>query len=218
MGGAGKFGSVKGGYHFSFMCNAPFTLRNYAGRQIERCAHQSRDERNLLERILIFILNTYDVGRGYCAFLTHLLQKKRLSLSEIGVYVSLALTVEAFLDVWALGDCAVIPTNRADYYPPTAQRASREGKVMAYNIVASVRSEALKPFQRKALDQLASIGRRQNSRHQLLRVYRVVALTNDLFAKITTASESPLDSLKKNRMDTLQFLIVSDDSRSCKDL
>jgi len=45
-----------------------------------------------------------------------------------------------------------------------------EGKVMAYNIVASVRSEALKPFQLKALDQLASIGRRQNSRHQLLRV------------------------------------------------
>ncbi len=71
-----------------------------------------------------------------------------------------------------------------------------KGKVMAYNIVASVRSEALKPFQLKALDQLASIGRRQNSRHQLLRVYRVVALTNDLFAKITTASESPLDSLK----------------------
>jgi hypothetical protein len=56
MGGAGKFGSMKGGYHFSFMCDAPFTLRNYAGRQIERCAHQSRDERNLLERILIFIL------------------------------------------------------------------------------------------------------------------------------------------------------------------
>src|SRR5258708_40359192 len=56
MGGAGKFGSMKGGYHFSFMCDAPFTLRNYAGCQIERCAHQSRDERNLLERILIFIL------------------------------------------------------------------------------------------------------------------------------------------------------------------
>ena len=32
------------------------TPRNYAGCQIERCAHQSRDERNLLERILIFIL------------------------------------------------------------------------------------------------------------------------------------------------------------------
>jgi NADH dehydrogenase FAD-containing subunit len=145
-------------------------------------------------------------------------EKEAQLVGDRSLSFSRALTVEAFLDVWALGDLAVIPTNRADYYPPTAQRASREGKVMAYNIVASVRSEALKPFQRKALDQLASIGRRQNSRHQLLRVYRVVALTNDLFAKITTASESPLDSLKKNRMDTLQFLIVSDDSRSCKDL
>src|SRR5258706_12585963 len=72
-----------------------------------------------------------------------------------------------------------------------------EGKVMAYNIVASVRSEALKPFQLKALDQLASIGRRQNSRHLLLRVYGVVDLTNDLFVKISTVSESTLDYLKK---------------------
>jgi hypothetical protein len=154
MGGAGKFGSVKFGYHFSFMCNAPFYSAKLCwvpNREMRASKPRRAEPFGTNPHIYSHI---YDVGRGYCAFLTHLLQKKRLSLSEIGVYVSLALTVEAFLDVWALGDCAVIPTNRADYYPPTAQRASREGKVMAYNIVASVRSEALKPFQLKALDQL----------------------------------------------------------------
>jgi NADH dehydrogenase len=74
--------------------------------------------------------------------------------------VSTALAVEGFSGVWALGDCAMIPDQQGGYYPPTAQHASREGKVLAYNIVASVRSEALKPFQFKTLGLLASIGRR----------------------------------------------------------
>jgi hypothetical protein len=61
------------------------TLLNYAGCQIERCTHQSRDEP--------FETNShiYDIGRRYCAFLTHLCRKKRLFLPEIGVYLSRAL-------------------------------------------------------------------------------------------------------------------------------
>ena len=70
------------------------------------------------------------------------------------------MTVEGFSSVWALGDCAVIPDQQGGYYPPTAQHASREGKVLAHNIVASVRGEALRPFQFKTLGLLASIGRR----------------------------------------------------------
>lgn len=74
--------------------------------------------------------------------------------------VSTAMSVEGFSSVWALGDCAVIPDQQGGYYPPTAQHASREGKVLAHNIVASVRGEALRPFQFKTLGLLASIGRR----------------------------------------------------------
>lgn len=74
--------------------------------------------------------------------------------------VSTALAVEGFSGVWALGDCAMIPDQEGGYYPPTAQHASREGKVLAHNIVASVRGDALKPFQFKTLGLLASIGRR----------------------------------------------------------
>jgi hypothetical protein len=88
------------------------TPRNYAGCHIERCTHQSRDEP--------FGTNShiYDVGRGYCAFLTHLLQKKRLFLSEIGVYLSRALAVEGFWAYGRLATAPVIPDNMADITRP----------------------------------------------------------------------------------------------------
>ena len=56
--------------------------------------------------------------------------------------------------VWALGDCAMIPDQQGGYQPPTAQHASREGKVMANNIAASVRGDALKPFRFKTADKI----------------------------------------------------------------
>lgn len=63
--------------------------------------------------------------------------------------------------VWALGDCALIPNKRTGtYYPPTAQHALREGKVLAYNIVATLRGKPKKPFVFATLGQLAAIGRR----------------------------------------------------------
>jgi NADH:ubiquinone reductase (H+-translocating) len=68
--------------------------------------------------------------------------------------------VEGYPGVWALGDCAVIPDGKGGYQPPTAQHASREGKVLAHNIVACVRGEAFTPFEFKTLGLLASIGRR----------------------------------------------------------
>ena len=67
---------------------------------------------------------------------------------------------EGFPDVWALGDCALIPDEKGGYQPPTAQHASREGKVLAHNIVARIRGEDLAPFRFKTLGLLASIGRR----------------------------------------------------------
>jgi hypothetical protein len=70
------------------------------------------------------------------------------------------MAVATFPGVWALGDRALIPDDHGGYQPPTAQHASREGKVLANNIAASVRGDALKPFRFKTLGLLASIGRR----------------------------------------------------------
>lgn len=63
--------------------------------------------------------------------------------------------------VWALGDCALIPDRKTGKpYPPTAQHALREGKVVAQNIVAATRGGQKKPFVFSTIGQLAAIGRR----------------------------------------------------------
>src|SRR5947209_7615861 len=63
--------------------------------------------------------------------------------------------------VWARGDCALAPDRKAGtYYPPTAQHALREGKVLARNMAATLRGGQKKPFIFSTLGQLAAIGRR----------------------------------------------------------
>ncbi len=69
--------------------------------------------------------------------------------------------VEGCPGLWALGDCALVPDETTGQFcPPTAQHASRQGKVLAQNIVASVRGGAKKPFRFKTLGLLAAIGHR----------------------------------------------------------
>src|SRR5206468_10681129 len=53
------------------------------------------------------------------------------------IKVNSNLEVEGVDNMWALGDCALVPDRATGgYCPPTAQHASREGKVVAHNIVA----------------------------------------------------------------------------------
>ena len=63
--------------------------------------------------------------------------------------------------VWALGDCALVPDRKTGiFYPPTAQHALREGKVVAQNITAAIRGGRQKPFVFSTIGQLAAIGKR----------------------------------------------------------
>jgi NADH dehydrogenase len=75
--------------------------------------------------------------------------------------VSASLEVAEWPGVWALGDCAVVPdpaTGRP--YPPTAQHALRQGKVLAENILAAIDGRPRKPFVFRTIGLLASLGRR----------------------------------------------------------
>jgi NADH dehydrogenase len=63
--------------------------------------------------------------------------------------------------VWAVGDCAAVPDRSTGKpYPPTAQHALRQGKVLAHNIAAEIRGEPKKPFVFSTIGQLATIGMR----------------------------------------------------------
>ena len=77
------------------------------------------------------------------------------------------LLVNEFLEVpdwpgvWALGDCALVPDRQSGKFcPPTAQHALREGKVLAENLVATIRGGRKKRFVFTTIGQLATIGRR----------------------------------------------------------
>src|SRR5215475_4699076 len=77
------------------------------------------------------------------------------------IKVDANLEVDGIDGLWALGDCALVPDPATGKYcPPTAQHASREGKVVARNIVATVSGTPKKPFSFKTLGALAAIGRR----------------------------------------------------------
>jgi NADH:ubiquinone reductase (H+-translocating) len=71
------------------------------------------------------------------------------------------LQVPGWPGVWAVGDCAVVPDRKTGKsQPPTAQHALREGKVLAANLIATVRGGKLKPFTFTTIGQCAAIGRR----------------------------------------------------------
>ena len=89
-----------------------------------------------------------------------LLEKLPLPKERQRLKVNAAMGVEGYPSIWALGDCAMIPDEHGGHQPPTAQHASREGKVLAHNIIANTRGKALIPFRFNTLGLLASIGRR----------------------------------------------------------
>jgi NADH:ubiquinone reductase (H+-translocating) len=75
--------------------------------------------------------------------------------------VSEFLEVPEWPGVWAAGDCAAICDPRTGtLYPPTAQHALRQAKVLARNLEAAIRGGSKKPFVFSTLGQLAAIGRR----------------------------------------------------------
>lgn len=63
--------------------------------------------------------------------------------------------------VWALGDCAHVPDENGQPYPPLAQHALRQAAIAAGNILAYRRGQSLKPFRHRSLGMLASLGHRR---------------------------------------------------------
>jgi NADH dehydrogenase FAD-containing subunit len=63
--------------------------------------------------------------------------------------------------VWALGDCSTVPDRRkGGFHPPIEQHALRQARIVAHNIIASIRGSEQKRFDFSTIAQLAAIGRR----------------------------------------------------------
>ncbi len=87
------------------------------------------------------------------------IEKLALPLEKGKIKTSIYLGVEEHPDLWAIGDCALIPTwDGKGFCPPTAQFAIREAKTLAHNLVASFESRPLKPFKFECIGMLGALG------------------------------------------------------------
>ena len=67
-------------------------------------------------------------------------------------------------NVWAIGDCALIPvspTKPEEYSPPTAQFATRQAPILAHNIKTKLLTGEMKTFTFKSLGQMAALGHKR---------------------------------------------------------
>jgi NADH dehydrogenase len=90
-----------------------------------------------------------------------LIQKLGLTLQHGRLVTNPDMSVTGASNVWALGDCAVVP-NAFDHRPSptTAQFAMRQAKQLAENLVRTFGGQPTRPFYFKNLGMLASLGNR----------------------------------------------------------
>jgi NADH dehydrogenase len=80
--------------------------------------------------------------------------------SHGGITVGECCAVAGHPGIWALGDCAEIPKDHSEgTHAPTAQNATREGSLVARNIVAVMRGAKPQPFEYHPIGELALVGR-----------------------------------------------------------
>lgn len=84
-----------------------------------------------------------------------------------GIAVDSAFRVEDRPGIWAIGDCAEIPKpdGSGAFFEPTAQNATREGILVADNILAALQRRPVKPFTYKQVGELAVISRYRGVAH-----------------------------------------------------
>lgn len=88
-----------------------------------------------------------------------LIQTLNLANIKGKLKVDLGLLVDGQTNIWALGDCAMVPqAEKEGFCPLTAQFAIREAKVLAHNIVATIDGKKKKTFKFEALGMLGALG------------------------------------------------------------
>ncbi len=99
--------------------------------------------------------------------------KSGLPVNERGyVDCESTLRVKGFDNVWAIGDAASVFDENGKPYAATAQNASRQGPLVAQNILATINGQDLQPFRFKPLGSFAAIGHRSAAAEVLGRNFK----------------------------------------------
>ncbi len=104
------------------------------------------------------------------------------------------LRVQGMQNVWALGDCAFVPAPDGSPYAATAQNATRQGTILAANIVRTIKGEPTRAFIFKPLGSLAALG----CRTAVARVFgiKVAGFLAYLLFRVTYLGKMPTLSRK----------------------
>ena len=103
---------------------------------------------------------------------SEIIKNTKLKLKKGKILTDEYLQVVNNINVWALGDCAFIPSDSKDKTkscPPTAQFAVRQAHTLSKNILFKVRNKKLKPFNYVSKGAMASLG----SRIGIARIYSI---------------------------------------------
>ncbi len=75
------------------------------------------------------------------------------------IVVDSALRTKDFENVYVVGDCSIVLNEEGQPYPPTAQIATQQGEIAAYNLVAAIRNTPTKDFAFINRGIIASLGK-----------------------------------------------------------
>ncbi len=75
------------------------------------------------------------------------------------IVVDSTLRTKDFENVYVVGDCSIVLNEEGQPYPPTAQIATQQGEIAAYNLVAAIRNTPMKDFKFINRGIIASLGK-----------------------------------------------------------
>ncbi|MFT3781927.1 MAG: FAD-dependent oxidoreductase [Nibricoccus sp.] len=104
------------------------------------------------------------IGNAPSPVVLNLCQELKIATNHGRIAVEPTMQVPNQADLWAAGDCAVVPWQDKDgttkSSPPTAQFALRQGRQLGRNLARVLRGKSPQPFRYKQLGQLATVGKR----------------------------------------------------------
>lgn len=77
------------------------------------------------------------------------------------IVVDSTLRTKEFDNVYVVGDCSIVLNQEGKPYPPTAQIATQQGEIAAYNLVAAIRNTPMKDFKFINRGIMASLGKNE---------------------------------------------------------
>jgi NADH dehydrogenase len=119
-------------------------------------------ERAILNNGEVIETNTVvtTVGNATHPVVQKLIKSSNLPNERGRITTEPTMLVKGFSNLWAVGDCAAVPSEGGGASPATAQFAMRQGTLLGKNLMRVRRGSRPEPFRFKTLGEMASLGHR----------------------------------------------------------